>query len=253
MTICIAAIAKEDDTEHIVFATDHMVSTGVGQFEHSITKYKKINHSTVAMLAGNPSLLDDLTRVSKDSYIEIKEEIRHNFQEKRKEIIEREVLAPLGLDYHFVAEVLKTPQLNAQVHRIVEKMLEDNLKTGILLIGFDEKQAQITEINQENTADFRALNFHAIGSGDIQATNTLLFQKHSKTDRLATTIYNVYKAKRNAEVLQGVGKETDLLVLSQAESCRDLKNNLTILNEIYEEELSAAKNSPKLKELVFGD
>jgi len=202
------------------------------------------------MLAGNPLFFEELTKTHKNSYEELKEEIRVNFQEKRREIIDREILNTLGLDHQFILKILEAPQINVHMHTVIGKILGFNLETGILLIGFDEKQeAQITEINQEGTADFRAVNFHAIGSGFTQAINTLLFQKQSKTDKLSATIYNVYKAKRNAEVLQGVGKETDLLVLSPSQGCIDLKNHLSLLDEIYGDELSAGKTSPKLANL----
>ncbi|KAF5412187.1 MAG: hypothetical protein C5S47_02030 [Candidatus Methanogasteraceae archaeon] len=72
MTICIAAIAKENDSEYIVFSTDHMVTTYMGQFEHSILKYVELNQNTVAMLAGQVLLFDDLIKLSgsNDSYQE---------------------------------------------------------------------------------------------------------------------------------------------------------------------------------------
>tara|TARA_Y100000310_G_scaffold83483_1_gene80155 strand:+ start:3514 stop:3735 length:222 start_codon:yes stop_codon:yes gene_type:complete len=64
MTICIAAIAKDNGKEYVVFSTDHMVTTAMGSFEHSIIKYKEINKITVAMLAGNPLIFSDLIKVS---------------------------------------------------------------------------------------------------------------------------------------------------------------------------------------------
>jgi hypothetical protein len=64
MTICIAAIAKENDREYIIFSTDHMVTTNLGQFEHSIVKYSKLNKNTVAMLAGQALLFDDLVKLN---------------------------------------------------------------------------------------------------------------------------------------------------------------------------------------------
>lgn len=58
MTICIAAICKEQDEEFIVFSTDHMITTSMGQFEHSFLKYKQLNKHTVAMLAGDPFIFE---------------------------------------------------------------------------------------------------------------------------------------------------------------------------------------------------
>ena len=50
MTICISAICKENEDEHIVFAVDHMITTYNGEFEHAIKKYNIINKNTVGML-----------------------------------------------------------------------------------------------------------------------------------------------------------------------------------------------------------
>ena len=253
MTICIAAIAREKEGEYIVFATDHMVATGLGNFEHSIQKYRMINDITVAMLAGNPLIFDELVNVEKpnESYDELKESIYQNFRKKKKDIIQKELLDPLGVKYDdIIPETVKGSQINEIMLKIIAQMTKLDLNTIILLIGFDKrKEAQITEITQDNISDYRMLNFHAIGSGNMQAVNTLLFQKHHGEEKLITAIYNVYKAKKNAEVLQGVGKETDLFVLSHKKSCQNLNKYLSLLNEIYDSELLQGKSNPKLSEI----
>lgn len=119
------------------------------------------------------------------------------------------------------------------------------------MVGFDNSLAQITNIEESGILDLRSMNFHAIGSGSIQAVNTLLFQKHSKNDSLMTTIYNVYKAKKNAEVSEGVGRETEILILSD-NGVQQLSNeNLDILNEIYYKELRYGKNNEKLRHIII--
>lgn len=100
--------------------------------------------------------------------------------------------------------------------------------------------------------DFRDMNSHAIGSGSIQAVNTLMFQKHDKHDPLNTTIYDVYKAKRNAEVAQGVGKETELIVLTKGKGCRTITSeSFKLLKEIYDNEVKQGRTHPQLKSLKF--
>lgn len=248
MTICLAAIGKEDSNEFIVFATDHMVSTQLGQFEHSIVKYQKINNSTVAMLAGNPLIFNDLTSISKKeiAYSDIKKEIFQNFKKKREEKIKQRIFDIYGIEKKYFLEILKMPQLNPALQQIIKQTAELSLETGILLIGFEDDNAQITEINEAETMDFRPVNFHAIGSGNVQAANALLFQRHSKLDDLKTTLYNVYKAKRNAEVLIGVGKETDLLVLRKG-SCNKVNDEtMGILDAIYQEEQKLGKKHETL-------
>lgn len=257
MTICIAAIAREEEGEYIVFATDHMVATPLGNFEHSMQKYKMINDMTVAMLAGNPFFFDELVKVEKPnaSYDDQKEAIYENFRKKRKDIIQKELLDPLGVKYDdIIPQTVKSMQINEIMLRFLDTITRFKLNTSILLVGFDKnKEAQITEITENNISDFRMFNFHAIGSGNMQAANTLLFQKHDRKERLIPTIYNVYKAKRNAEVLEGVGKETDLFVLSHKKSCQNLNKYLTLLKEIYDSELSEGKLNPKLSGIKIGE
>ena len=83
----------------------------------------------------------------------------------------------------------------------------------------------------------------------MQAQNTLLFQKQSKQDDLKTTLYNVYKAKKNAEVMQGVGKETDIGYLN--EDCITMLDdeNIKILDEIYNIELNYGRQHNQLNDL----
>ena len=89
MTICLAAIGSNLKEECIVFSTDHMVSTNVGQFEHSIMKYRQLNKTTVVMLAGDPLILKDLSILPKKiiEYSDVKKHIFQNFKRIREEKI----------------------------------------------------------------------------------------------------------------------------------------------------------------------
>jgi len=78
----------------------------------------------------------------------------------------------------------------------------------------------------------------------------LLFQRHSKLDVLASAIYNVYKAKRNAEVSIGVGKETDMLILTKKDILEIGEVHIETLKKIYDDELCSGKTNPKLFEIV---
>ncbi len=251
MTICIAAIAKEKNEEFIVFSTDHMITTAMGQFEHSIFKYKQLNGHTVAMLAGDPLIFEELVEL-KDNNVDfetIKNEIFDNFKKKRQQIIQNEIFNVYGIDQDFVIESLKREVPNVYIDAILRQVADFKLDTAILLVGVDNGIAKIVEINAENMASFRDMNFHAIGSGNIQAVNTLLFQKHDKCDNLLATLYNVYKAKRNAEVLQGVGKETELLILGEETYLKINGKNMSILKKIYDEELLFGKKHKELSNI----
>jgi len=254
MTICIATICDSPSDEKIVFATDHMVTTNSGQFEHSIEKYRKINDSVFAMLSGQALLFDDLIKLDgkkKDlSFDQIKQQICENFKKKRWDIIQNQVLNKFDVNKTFVKESLEKAIPNPITGQILEQIANFSMQTEILLVGFDDSKARISVINESDDLNLRSINFHAIGSGQSQAINTLLFQRHSKKDNLKTTIYNVYKAKRTAEVMNGVGKETDMFILTNKTIYKIDDVDMVLLGKIYEEELSMGKchkNLDKLK------
>ncbi len=258
MTICIAAIGncKEKDKESIVFATDHMVSIGgIGEFEHEIDKFKVIpndNSKTVAMLAGAPLLFGGILKDIPESsnFSLIKERIHENLLNIRKDKTQREVFNRFNIDWESMPTLLQHPQPTPIIMRILEFVSNFTLGTNILLIGFEDNVAQIADINENDYADFRDINFHAIGSGSMQAENTLLFQRHSKKDKLSTTLYNVYKAKRNSEVSVGVGKETDIKVMTQNDILSIDEENLNKLSQIYDNEIKSGKENKILEDIV---
>jgi len=254
MTICIAAIGKdENDTEAIVFATDHMVSLPIiGQFEMPVEKYKKINDNAIAMLAGESLLFNDIIDQCRNncSFDQMKEKIRQKMFNIREERIQKQLLDTYKMTYVNVMDLLKNPLQNPYATNIIKFISEYTLSTLILLIGFRNNQAQIVEITENKIGEIRDIGFDAIGSGGLQAMNTLLFQKHSKNNELSTTIYNVYKAKRNAEVAAGVGKETDMMILRESGLEKIDEDRVKILANIYEEELNYGKSNEKLKNVI---
>ena len=80
-----------------------------------------------------------------------------------------------------------------------------------------------------------------------QAINTLLFQKHSKNCEVRKCIYSVYKAKRNAEVANGVGKETEVIVLDADKIYYLDESELSKLSQVYDEELKYGIGHEHLK------
>lgn len=258
MTICIAAIGKckEEDKEAIVFATDHMVSIrGIGEFEHEIDKFKVIPNDSskiVAMLAGAPLLFGEILKdiPESDGFPQIKVKIHNNLLDIKKNKIQMEVFNRFNISWESVPNLLQHPQPTPVIMQVLDFLSKFTLGTNILLIGFEDNVAQIADISEKDYADFRDINFHVIGSGSMQAENTLLFQRHSKKDKLSTTLYNVYKAKRNSEVSVGVGKETDIKVMTQKDICSIGDENLNKLSQIYDDEIKSGKENAILKDII---
>lgn len=257
MTICIATIgtcSEFDNKEAIIFATDHMITLeNIGQFEHSIEKYRKINETTIAMLSGQALLFKDILKEvdTKKSLEKIKDTIQKNMKNIRDKRLKNVIFDKFKIDFDYLKTLLPVPQHNDLICEILDIIKKFDLKTSIILLGFVNNKAQIIEINETQAINTRDINFDAIGSGGIQAINTLLFQRHSKSNSLETTIYNTYKAKRNAEVSVGVGKETDLLVLvSDGTLYRIGEKQINILKDIYTNEMKFGKENKQLKEIV---
>lgn len=153
------------------------------------------------------------------------------------------------IDWDDVKEILKNPITNEFQTLILKNITKTKLNTAILLMGFEGKKAKISEIVDSGIETYDQIYFNTIGSGSIQAQNTLLFQKHSKQDDLKTTLYDVYKAKKNAEVMQGVGKETDIGYLNENGITMLDKESIEILDEIYNIGLNYGKNHKRLNDL----
>ncbi|MFN7990599.1 MAG: hypothetical protein U0R44_00420 [Candidatus Micrarchaeia archaeon] len=257
MTICVAAIGKntEANEEFIVFATDHMVSVSTGQFEQVIEKFKLIDEHTVAMFSGQALLFDRImhdigNKKEKLTYEQIVELTHQRMKKVRFELFEEQVLSVYDIDFKYVKNILDKQVQNPFIQTILEKLSEHNLGSAVMLIGFKDGFAQVTVVNEFIHYNFRDMNFGAIGSGETQALNTLMFQTHSKEEPLSTTLYNVYKAKRNSEVSVGVGKETDLYVLSPKKLVEVTQAQKDFLEKVYLDELSYGKKDERVKKIV---
>ena len=100
------------------------------------------------MMAGNVLLmgcfLDD--DYSGKSYSEIQSILEEKFKEKRLEIIQKEVLDVFKIDWEDVKEILKNPVTIEFQRLILKNITRIQLDTAILLIGFENNKAKISEI-----------------------------------------------------------------------------------------------------------
>lgn len=251
MTICIASVCTHKGKPTFVISTDHMIDVGIGQFEHDIKKHKKIHGKNIAMLAGNALIFNELIAGIEEDipFYGIRDKIYDNFTRIKKDWIDKQLLNKFGLEHAEIKEIVKGQIENQFIGKLIERIAKFQLKTIILLAGFDNGEAKIVEIREEGYADFSDIHFHAIGSGDVQAINTLLFQKQTIDTSLPITLYNVFKAKRNAEVCSGVGMDTDILLLMDTGCFEVSKEDITILDGVYHKELEVGKSSEDLNKL----
>ena len=83
-----------------------------------------------------------------------------------------------------------------------------------LVAGVDETGAHLFAVTHPGVLlPVETMGYAAVGSGGIHAAVRLSLGQHNKIAALVDTVYNVYEAKKAAEVAPGVGKLTDLAII----------------------------------------
>jgi hypothetical protein len=89
-----------------------------------------------------------------------------------------------------------------------------------LIVGIDQNGAHIFRVHYEGVQGGNwlewctKLGFRAIGTGQIHASITLATSEQHRMENVDTTLFNVYCAKKNAELAPGVGVTEDIGIIS---------------------------------------
>ena len=247
MTVCIAAMcgAAEDDAR-VVVAADRMVTTGdFMEFEHPGSKIVKLSKHALLMVAG---ATNDGMRLARQAsaemggttgeIAEVAEEIGRRYAEARKRRAEQ-ILGLRGLD--FESYYAMHANLNGPVVKFLDERLASyNLGVTLLLAGVDDAGAHVhTNQNPGNGNQCHdSIGWHAIGSGSIHVIPSMAGFEHSPRAGYRETLFRVYASKRRAEVAPGVGRESEVAVISQ-EGVKWLSSDeLEQLDSIYDRVVS---------------
>ena len=221
MTICIAAIAKEGDKEYAVMAVDkgYVLNYEVALEFGGYRKFRFFKRGECAVMsAGSLAFFDSLVS---------------NF--------------PSSVNYSGHEK-----QLFDNYGRVKINQQKNQLNTVLLLVGVDEMgQIKITEINDKGYFNYTDFGFCCIGIGKTTSFTSLNCSKQLSSCSVKETVYNVYKAKKVSEAVQGIGKETDIVVFSK-DSYKELdKKDFDTLEKIFNEELEYGKNHKDLDKIKF--
>lgn len=94
-----------------------------------------------------------------------------------------------------------------------------NLGLELLIAGIDASGANIALIvNPGMLVLLNKLGYAAIGSGAIHALSTFHIEGQSAHMSVSETLVGVYRAKCAAEVAPGVGRATDVAIVSATET-----------------------------------
>jgi 20S proteasome alpha/beta subunit len=219
MTVCIAGLA--DNKRAVIMASDNMITKQMPpvEYEHKeLPKIIKIDPSFYVLVAGavnNAMAVIDLAKdqINRDEgHLSKFDKMCSCFKQYRLQKIESVILSANG--FASLKEFcLLQPQLNNNITISMQNMIERfNLNIEMILVAVADKKCYIRFLGHPGDL-FDPLEYATIGSGGLQATQSLISAKYSYKEDINTSAYLIFEAKKKAEVTPGVGEMTDMIVL----------------------------------------
>jgi 20S proteasome alpha/beta subunit len=230
LTICIAALC--DKGKNCVVGADReiTVASHTLEFDHE-KKIEALTDSCVIMAAGDSLFAAEIIEKTRQKVVAqsdktirvIAEDLRDIYKKLHLERAESVILHPRGLT---LQEFLQygAQRLPLQSYMSIDQQLF-NFGLNVvefLVAGTDSSGAHIYRVHYTGVGGGNwlewcdRLGFRAIGTGALHAAILLSLGAQNREENTEKTIYNVYSAKKSAEVAPGVGPATDLAVISSS-------------------------------------
>ena len=223
MTLCIAATSSD---QAIIVATDGMLSYDFVSVDTHMLKAMPGSPSRryVMAFAGSPSAAQFINLRAfellgdRDETLEsVSAAYAAAFRRTLHGTIEARVLAHTGMDHATFIREGREALGDEEFTRLLYQAQSVRLKTDILVAGFDPGRTRRLFIVSDpggEAVSHEAPGFCAIGSGAITALGSLA-SMHKPTMRWDEVVYRVCEAKFLAESTMGVGKITNVLVMTR--------------------------------------
>jgi hypothetical protein len=275
VTVCVAVIAWGNV---VMGMSDRMLTAGDVQFQPSSSKIWQITNSIAMMAAGDIGtqtevFMEVLKRVNAaidetpKVWVRVEtvaEYYRLEYFRLQRRRAERRILEPLGLDSEtFLAR--QSSMDSDLVSKIGMELMNFQMpETSAIIAGSnphidvnaDRATAHIFLIHNGVVACADKVGFACVGAGAWHANSTLMVAGHTPSTPLSKAVFNMYSAKKRAEIAPGVGSETDTFVvtgLGGYSTLRDQIKDATIkAYDVYAKEnaRSQAKAEKRLHEHI---
>jgi 20S proteasome alpha/beta subunit len=223
VTVCIGVISSP----LVIVASDRMITSDDIQFEQQQPKIFNLARNTLALISGDiatQTALVNATRVAvKKTGVKTVEDVARLFADayggycRRK--AEAEVLAPLGVAS--VDELLTKKKWPVNVVDELLRQLQHaafNDDVATIIAGQDESGPHLYVVDQPGKYSVRdGIGFASVGIGQRHAESQFMFAGYTPWWPFPKALYLTYVAKKRAEVAPGVGKHTDLAVITSGE------------------------------------
>lgn len=253
MTICIAAIC--DEGKNAIGTSDRMITITMPpiEYEHAVPKIGTITKSCVALTSGSALAHTDLCReatagisgISAPTTKTIVDKIVECYIEQRKRKIEQEILKSRGFTFDTFYPNLRNlpPEIGITIDARIETF-DFNLE--LLVTGVDKSGGHIYQVDNPGTANcFDSLGYGSIGSGWHHAVYSLIANNYTSLFPMKEAVYLVYEAKKRAESAPGVGRDTDMCIITPNGIKTLSEKVMSRLNEIYEKKMEIERSRTK--------
>lgn len=225
MTICIATSC--DGGKAIVVASDRMLSAPflTVEFDHQDAKIDQIGNNCVALSAGDALCVQDVlmggigaaSQLQNPSIKTLADQVKHQFCDIRKQRINDFVFGPRGIDFDGFYQGGMISRFPQDLSMLIDSQVQRyELGTTILIAGVDDAGGHIYSIGDPGSmACFDRVGYHAIGVGHLHALLKLVALGQHQSKSVNETIFNVFCAKRVAELAPGVGQATSMKIVSR--------------------------------------
>jgi 20S proteasome alpha/beta subunit len=113
----------------------------------------------------------------------------------------------------------------------------------LIIAGVDKDGPHIYGLMNPGILEcFDSIGFYSIGSGSMHAFQSLV-ATYEPGESIEKTLYETYKAKKDAEIAPGVGKDVDLGIIKQNECIDFTQDHVKIkdLEKFYEKTKETTK------------
>jgi 20S proteasome alpha/beta subunit len=223
VTVCIGAVC--DDGKSVVVAADRMMTYGAPislQVEMAVKKIVPVSDACAILFSGSvpdgEEVISRTKRLLTDglSIGEVAQKAAACYQEVKNQRVEETILKPwLGIGFAGFSTIIAQSSSSQMLGQIFGMVMQHNLQLELLVAGITDGRAHLCAITHPGiTLGLDTIGCSAIGSGGLHANVRLALGKQSTAVNLSETIYNVYEAKLAAESAPGVGKLSDIAVIS---------------------------------------
>lgn len=224
MTICMGALCQDQRPgDTIVLASDRMVTwAGMTEFEHPVPKISALCPTAHALVAGDALAGNAITgrAIAKLAgalapVAVAATTVATSYADERLARAEAHVLGPRGLSLsrYYQSQQSMLPQV---IGALDNALASFSLGVEIIVAGVDASGGHLHTVGNPGGSQqcHDPIGYVAVGSGSVHAIQSMIGFCHSQAQPVGETVFRVLSSKRRAELAPGVGRDTDLIVIS---------------------------------------